>query len=187
MNRREAIFSVCALVFVFHFTMTILHNTPERYISSRMDSYSHLWCYPVFHQGWALFAPKPQDMTKHMDMRFYSQDSWTDWYRAEDICMTEHLKYRVTHYSKLCHVAQNATYHLWLELDRFEQQDLSAEAYYPSATGYGIAIHFARKYAFHFLNDPLLDSLEVKLVLEDPFEKDTPQYYSFPISAVDVD
>lgn len=187
MNRREVIFGICALVFVVHFSMTVLHNVPERYLSPRMESYSHLWCYPVFHQGWALFAPNPQDMTKHMDMRFYFDNSWSEWYRAEDICMTEHLKYRVTHYSKLCHVAQNATYHLWMELDRFDQQEIDAQTYYPKATGYGIAIHFAKKYAFHYLNNPALDSVDVKLVLEDPFEKDSPQTYSFPISAIDAD
>lgn len=187
MGRREAIFGICALAFVFHFTMTILHNMPERYLSPRMESYSHLWCYPVFHQGWALFAPEPQDMTKHMDMRYYIDDSWSDWYRAEDICMDEHLKYRVTHYSKLCHVAQNATYHLWMELDRFYQQESPPDSYYPSATGYGIAMHFARKYAFHYLNDPSLDSVEVKLVLEDPFEKDPAEIYSFPIAANDAE
>jgi hypothetical protein len=167
--------------------MTVLHNTPEKYLTPRMESYSHLWCYPVFHQGWALFAPEPQDMTKHMDMRFLIDGDWSEWHRAEDICMEEHLKYRISHYSKLCHVAQNATYHLWMELDRFENQDDIPENYYPTASGYGIAMHFANEFAFHFLNNPPVDSTEIKLVLEDPFEKHMATSYSFPIMAANGD
>lgn len=185
-KRREVIFGLSAAVFVLHFVMTLLHNTPEKYLTSRMESYSHLWCYPVFHQGWALFAPDPQDMTKHLDMRFLANGQWGDWYRAEDICMDQHLKYRLSHYSKLCHVAQNATYHLWLELDKYERQDLEAESYFPMAQGFGIGAHFAKSYAYHFLAELRPDSIKMRLVLEDPFELDEPQLFTFPTYSPDV-
>lgn len=178
---KKILFIVGAGVFCLHFMMTILHNVPEKYISARAESYSHLWCYPFFHQGWALFAPEPPPKTKHMDMRFARQAIWSDWYRAEDICMEEHQAYRVSYYSKLCHVTQNTAFHLWQEQDRFEQQSLDSKNYFPTAMGYGMATHFADAYAFHFLADLAYDSLEVRLVLEDPFEREEPEIVPFPV------
>ncbi|NNC84283.1 MAG: hypothetical protein HKN79_11965 [Flavobacteriales bacterium] len=173
-------FFACLGVFVLHFTMTLLHNTPEKYLTPRMESYSHLWCYPTFHQGWALFAPEPQSKHKRMEMRYYGPSGWSEWYRAEHICMDQHIRYRVTHYSKLCHVTQNTVYHLWMAVDHFDQQDRPAEQFYPQNMGYGIAMVLAENYAHHFLPEMEVHTLQIRLILEDPFELQDPEVIHFP-------
>ena len=174
-------FLLCAAVFLLHFGMTVLHNIPEKYLSPRMESYSHLWCYPTFHQGWALFAPEPQAKHKRMELRYETSEGWTDWHRAESICVEEHQKYRVTHYSKLCHVTQNTVYHLWMDVDLFNAQEKPAKEYYSKSMGYGIAMEYAKNYAFHFLDDPVIESVEIRLILEDPFEEEEPEVLYFPV------
>lgn len=145
-----------------------------------MESYSHLYAYPTFHQGWALFAPEPQKKHKRMEMRYADNGEWTNWYRAERVCIDEHNKYRVTHFSKLCHVTQNTVYHLWQDADKFNQQEKSAQEFYPRAMGYGIACVYAQNQAFHFMEEQEVDSLQIKLILEDPFEIQEPEVIHFP-------
>lgn len=174
------VFYLCGMAFLIHFTMILLHNTPEKYLTPRMESYSHLYSYPMFHQGWALFAPEPQKKHKRMEMRYASDGAWGEWYRADRICIEEHRRYRVTHFSKLCHVTQNTTYHLWMDVDLFNQQKKNAVEYYGNSMGYGIACEFAANHAYHFLDRSEFDSLQIKLVLEDPFEVLSPEVLLFP-------
>lgn len=167
-------------VFLLHFSMTILHVLPDNYISSRTESYSHLWCFPIFHQGWALFAPEPQSKHKRMEMRYASEDVWTDWMRAERICMDEHIKYRVTHYSKLCQTTQNTIYFLWQDTDIFSNQEKDAIDFYPASMGYIMSCEYAKNQSYHFLDELAFDSLQIRLILEDPFEKKEPEVFDYP-------
>ncbi|NNK80061.1 MAG: hypothetical protein HKO93_01070 [Flavobacteriales bacterium] len=120
-------------------------------------------------------------------MRYARNGDWTEWMRAERVCMDEHVKYRVTHYSKLCHVTQNIVYHLWLDVDLYNNQVKPAEEYYANSMGYGISCEYARNQAYHFMEEEAFDSLQVKLILEDPFENEEPEIIQFPTYIIDED
>jgi len=180
MRFSKLVFSCCAVVFVLHFVLILLHNTPEKYMTSRMESYSHLYSYPLFHQGWALFAPDPQRKSKRMEIRYAWEGEWHDWIRPEADFEQGHQCYRMLSSSKMFHVTQSAVYFLWLEKDMFDQQELKAEEYYTNSQGYNLACHFANQYAYHFTQWRVPDSLQVRIILDDPFEVEQSEILYFP-------
>lgn len=50
---------MCALFFLFHFTMTFLYVAPINPISLDLNSQVNRYMLPVFQQNWRLFAPNP--------------------------------------------------------------------------------------------------------------------------------
>lgn len=51
---------------VFHFTMTVLHVEPDNPLRDRLFPLVNAYMSPYFTQNWRLFAPLPEEPSKHM-------------------------------------------------------------------------------------------------------------------------
>lgn len=168
------------LAFILHFFLTTLHCLPEGSLSPRWRSYSHLYSYPQFHQGWGLFAPQPQDRNKRLEIRYAKGGTWSDWIHPEESSFPQHKRYRVFHYSKLFHTNQGVAFHLWRSLDEFNDKGQEGEQFYPTSMGYTVAMEYAGRYLQHFRSIEAVDSLAVRLFLEQP-HSDEYEMYDFPV------
>lgn len=178
---KKSIFFLGIGVFCLHFFLVALHCLPDDYIGERLNSYSHYYSYPVFHQGWGLFAPEPQRKYKRLEFRYASAGEWGVWVHPELSSEENHFAWRMGPSSKVYHVNQGAAFHLWQEQDRFEQQKKwDASQYFPRSMGYGVASHYADEYAFHFLNDLKRDSIQVRLIIVDPKANGKEQVLDYP-------
>jgi len=115
-----------------------------------------------------------------MEFRYAHEGKWGGWIHPEEISEEAHFTWRMGPRSKLYHVNQGAAFHLWQEQDRFEHQEKSASVYFPRSMGYGLAMHYAEEFAYHFMGEPEIDSLQVKLILLDPKASDREQVLEFP-------
>jgi hypothetical protein len=177
---KKSVFFIGTSVFLLHFFLIALHCLPDEYLSERWNSYAHYYSYPVFHQGWGLFAPEPQRKYKRMELRYASEGAWSEWQHPEQWSEDAHFTWRLGPWSKVYHVNQGAAFHLWQEQDRFEKQSKMAGDYFPYSMGYGVAAHYAQEYAYHCLENRPIDSLQVVLIILDPKENGKEQRLEYP-------
>jgi hypothetical protein len=165
---RKGIVMTALAVFVIHFSMIVMHCMPDSYLPARWRSYSHWYAYPMFHQGWGLFAPEPQKKYKRLEFAYAQNGEWSEWIHPEQRFENAHFSYRLGPYSKLYHVNQGVGFHLWRDWDNFGKQQQPAELYYPKQMGYGVAGEYAKAFAHHFLVGVEPDSIRIRIILFDP-------------------
>lgn len=61
--------TLCALAFLFHFTMTFLYVAPINPISLDLNAQISYYMEPLFQQNWRLFAPNPVSEERGMLVR----------------------------------------------------------------------------------------------------------------------
>jgi len=170
---RYGLFLAVVFGLFMHFVLTVIYCLPADKVGARASSYAGLYTYPAFHQGWALFAPDPQLQGKRMEFRYVENGEWGPWLRPDSVDYNIHTRFRLTHHSKRYHMMQNSAFYIWQEVEKKAMTSKSSKDYYPGTFGYEQANHFARKWHMHHIGwEEYTDSLQVRLVLTDPFALD---------------
>jgi hypothetical protein len=64
-------------VFVLHFTLTGIYALPEAPVPETIRVVARKYSYPVFHQGWKLFAPDVPSCDFELAYKVYADGEWS--------------------------------------------------------------------------------------------------------------
>lgn len=145
------------VLFLVHFGFTLLYVLPERLVGNTLRTWSTSYMYPVFHQGWSLFAPDVANWQSELYYRYYLNGEWSDWTSTSEI-------EGVTSHPKMREMAEKLNHYLTIQLQeglyydgdtpKFDQ--VIVQGHYKSAV-YFVQQHAAR------MGVNAMDSLQLKM------------------------
>jgi hypothetical protein len=186
MTRKKIVFIATTLFLGLHFLLTFLYCSPSELIGPRLSSYARYYTYPVFQQGWALFAPEPQQYGKTLEYRYRQDNEWQQWIVPAQRYYDGHVSKRHGADSEKYFLAQQTALYLWIEKDRYASSDLSELDFYPDTYGYMQANYYAAK--SRVLNiikrGGPVDSVQVRLKLVKSMSEEV-SYTDFPPASYD--
>ncbi|NNE54639.1 MAG: hypothetical protein HKN32_01370 [Flavobacteriales bacterium] len=80
-SRRVVALLGLGVLFV-HFAMTSLYTIPSLPAPEGLKKMSRSYIWPMFHQGWQLFAPNVPGYQNDLFFRAYADGKWTEWMDA---------------------------------------------------------------------------------------------------------
>ncbi|WP_107839838.1 DUF5819 family protein [Metasolibacillus meyeri] len=116
------------LGFIFHFTVTLIYNTPSNPIKAKYNQQINFYMEPLFTQNWKLFAPTPVSTNSqfYVKAKIQSADgvTTTGWLDMLDYMVENNQANRFTPYNRLLRIPRSA-YSLRLERDETIQKIIS--------------------------------------------------------------
>lgn len=110
------------LFFVVHTAYTLLFTLPENLVPARSKEHSKKYMFPVFDQGWALFAPAPE-LTKKVYVKYQRQNGeWSGWETPFDNYLNDARSNRFNAKEKLVLSINSALHYLYTEHEQKLQQ-----------------------------------------------------------------
>ena len=175
---KYGIAGLLAAFFMFHIVCTLLFTLPERFVSKSLKFFSFSYMYPIFNQGWALFAPAPY-INKELWLSYQNKNGkWSIWMEPFSKNLKQCQQFRVTGDSKII-LAESSILH-YLEKENWQQFGITKELNGDTNSVY----FFALKYAVsqHLKKEKIdFTKVQIRLLLS---EFNTPEikktvYYSF--------
>ena len=173
------LFALLLSVFVvFHILFTLLFTLPEKFVSKPLKDISFSYIYPIFNQGWALFAPAPH-INKELWICYQNkQGKWSKWSQPFYSNLSTHQKFRITGDSKIV-LAQSSILH-YLEKENWQKFGDNIELKGDTNSVYFSALKFA---VFQYQKSQNIESRKIRIKILFT-EYDKPKitktlYYSF--------
>lgn len=81
---------VLGVAVTVHFLFVLIYCFPGKTNNQKLNFFSNLYIYPVFHQNWELFVPAP-NVERKLFIRYQTNANFSDW---QDILENEILLHR---------------------------------------------------------------------------------------------
>lgn len=125
---KKIIAAFLCLGFIFHFSITLIYNTPSNPIKAKYNKHINLYMEPIFTQNWRLFAPTPVSTNSQFYVKAKIQSeqgvSTTGWIDILDYMVEGNQNNRFTPYNRLLRIPRTS-YSLRLEKDDTIQKIIS--------------------------------------------------------------
>ena len=140
-NTKFLIALVLITFVVFHITCTLLFTLPDKFVSKPLRDFSFSYMYPIFNQGWALFAMPPH-INKELWISYQNKNGkWSKWIQPFSENLKRHQKFRITGDSKIL-LAESSILH-YLEKENFLQFKIAEELKGDTNSVYYLALKYA--------------------------------------------
>ncbi|PCJ84828.1 MAG: hypothetical protein COA57_08510 [Flavobacteriales bacterium] len=124
---RRAIVLAILLVFVFHFSATLIYLSDGKFTPYRVNFWVGQYMLPLFHQSWKMFAPEPPTGSIRFYYRCKLKDAgWVKWKDANFELVYKHQSNRFSHYGKKFAMLQQISRHLEYEYYSLEEKCISS-------------------------------------------------------------
>jgi hypothetical protein len=150
-NKNIKFFIACFLTvfFIFHLVCTLLYTLPEKFVSKPLREFSFSYIYPLFNQGWALFAPAPTINKELWVCYQHKNGKWSKWQQPFSNNLQNHQKFRITGDSKIVLAQSSILYYLekenWLKFGQTVELNGDTNSVYFSALKFAVLKHLAKE------------------------------------------
>ena len=119
MTRKKTITLIALFLLAFHFTFTLIYNSPLSI------SFVNNYMQPVFEQNWKFFAPDPSIESRTLFFRYKSDDnsSWSTWINPGKKSQAIFDYNRFSYHGKLVHLNATICHYLSLETKELMKKD----------------------------------------------------------------
>lgn len=130
--------------------------------------------WPVFHQGWSLFAPEPPVREKSLQIRVKDKGQWQPWISPGTKNLQAHEGYRPSRANVLFRIEQNIAYWVWKEAETargiYEAKggEFDRDKYLQHTRGYRAAVHYAGQWLETNYAALSADSLDLRVFVRTP-------------------
>ncbi len=107
---------ICFGLFLLaHLTFTLLYTLPPNLVSCSLKQKSSSYINPLFNQGWALFAPVPQQNKKVYVSYLQMDNTWGKWQDPFEKYLRVHQSERLSANGKVVLILSSTMHYLYYE------------------------------------------------------------------------